>query len=65
MAVMAEAVEDGAGQSGVIIEGGRPLCRDFVCGEDDGGSLVAGADNLEEEVAALLIEGKISEFVQN
>ena len=41
------------------------MCRDFVCGEDDGGSLVAGADNLEEEVAALLIEGKISEFVQD
>ena len=38
--------------------------RHFVGCEDNGGALVAGADDLEQEVAALLIQGEISEFVE-
>ena len=64
MAVVAESVEDGTGQGGVVIEGGGPLCGHFVCGEDDGVALVAGADDLEEEVAALLVQGEIAELIE-
>ena len=65
MAVMAQPVENGAGQGRVVIEGGGPLGWHFVGGEDNGGALVAGADDLEQEVAALLIQGEISEFVED
>ena len=64
MAVMAQSVEDGTGQGGVVIECRGPLGWHFVGGEDNGSALVAGADDLEQEVAALLIQWEISEFVE-
>lgn len=65
MAVVAEAVKDGAGEGGVVVEGGGPLGGDFIGGQDDGGTFVAGADDLEEEVAAMLVEGEVAQFVED
>jgi hypothetical protein len=49
VAVVKEAVEHG-GDGGVAVEGGRP--EDLAGGQDDGVTLVAGADDLEEQVVS-------------
>ena len=62
---MAEPIQDGAGQSGIVVKSGSPLCGNIVGGENDGCPLVTGADDLEEEVAALLVQGQVAEFVED
>ncbi len=63
--VVEEAVEDGGGDGGVSVENGGPVFERFVGGEDDGAALVAGADDLEEEVGAALVDGEVADFIQN
>ena len=65
VAMMAEPVEDGTGKGSIVVEGRCPLSRDFVGGENDGALLVACADDLEEQIAALLVEREVSEFVED
>ena len=63
--VVEKAVEDGGGNGAVAIEDGGPLLEGFVGGEHDGAALVALADDLEEEVGAALIDGKITDLVKD
>ncbi len=63
--VVEEAVEDGGGDGGVAVEDGGPLFEGFVGGEDDGALFVAGADDLEEEVGAALVDGEVADFIQD
>jgi len=37
----------------------------FDGGEDDGVAFVSGADDLEEEVCAALVDGEVSDFVED
>ena len=60
-----EAVEDGGGQGGVVVEERGPLFEGFVGGQDDGAAFVAGADDLEEQVGALLVDGQVADFVED
>jgi hypothetical protein len=49
----------------VLIEkDSRPLLEGFVGGEHDRAALLALADNLEKEVGAALIDGKIADLVK-
>ena len=59
-----KAIEDGGGDGAVAVEDCRPLLEGFVGGEHDGAALVALADDLEEQVRAALIDGKITELVE-
>jgi hypothetical protein len=62
--VVEKAVEDGGGNGAVAVEDCGPLLEGFVGGEHDGAALVALADDLEEEVCATLIDGKITELIK-
>jgi hypothetical protein len=61
--VVKEAVEDGGGNGAVAVKDSGPLLEGFVGGEHDGAALVALADDLEKEVGAALIDGKIADLV--
>ena len=65
MTVVAEAVKDGTGEGGIVVEGRWPVCGDFVGGEDDGGAFVASADDLEQEVSSALVEREVAKFVED
>jgi hypothetical protein len=65
VAVVEEAVEHGGGDSGVAVEDGGPLLEGLVGGQDDGTAFVAGADDLEEQVGSALVDGQVSDFVED
>ena len=47
-AVVHDAVEDGGGDGGVVVEGLLPFLVDAIGGDDGGGVFVASGDDLEE-----------------
>ena len=55
--MMQDAVENGRGERGVVVEDGRPLLEDLVGGQHDGALFVALADNLEEQVRPAIVDG--------
>ena len=63
LAMMEEAVEDGAGD-GFVAEDGVPLMKGAVAGNDDAAAFVPGAEDLEEEIGALLADGEVADFVE-
>src|SRR3984893_16231094 len=48
-----------------IAEHARPFAERKIGGDDDGGALVESADEVEQELAARLGEGKIAQLVEN
>ncbi len=48
-----------------IAEHARPFAERKIGGDDDGGALVEPADEVEQELAARLGEGKIAQLVEN
>jgi hypothetical protein len=58
--VVQDAIEDGGGEGGVVIEDGGPVLEDLVGGQDDGSALIALADDLEEQVGAAFVDGQIA-----
>lgn len=63
--VMKESVQDRGSEGGVVVEDFGPGFVGLVGGEDDGASFVALADYLEEEVGAGLVDGQITEFIND
>src|SRR5271163_539948 len=63
--MMEEAVEDGGGDGGVTVEDGGPLLEGFVGGDYDRAAFVACADDLEEKIGPALVDGEITDFIQN
>ena len=61
---MEEAVEDGGGDGGVTVEDGSPLFEGFVGGDDDRAAFVALADDLEEKIGPALVDGKITDLIE-
>ena len=62
-AVMEEAIEDGGGQCGVIVEDARPLFVDRISGYDGCAVFIASAYDLEEQVGAMFVHRQIAQFV--
>ena len=60
-----EPVEDGRGHGGVVIEDFRPVLVHAIRRDRDGTSLVALADDLEQQVGADLVDGVITELVED
>jgi len=57
ISMMQEAVQDGGSDGAVIVKNGGPLFKGFVRGQNDGTAFVTLADDLEEQVGAMLIDG--------
>ena len=64
VAVMGEPVEQGGRHLGVA-EDARPVGEGEVGGDDDRGSLVKPADQVEQELAAALRERQVAEFIEH
>ena len=62
--VVDEPVDHGGGDGGVA-EDFSPASKGFVGCDDEAGSLVAGADELEEQVGGLGFEGDVADFVDD
>src|SRR5262249_4911172 len=63
--VVQDAIEDGGGQGAVIVEDLRPVLVDAVGGDHHRRTLVALADDLEQQVGTVLVDGKVAELVDN
>ena len=63
--VVKESVEHSGGNGAVVIENRGPLFVGFVGGQGDGTAFVTLADDLEEQVGAMLINGQVTEFIQD
>ena len=63
-AVMREAIKQRGYHCGVTEDGG-PFSEGEVGGDDDGGSLVEAAYQVEEELASGLGEGQIAQLVED
>ena len=62
--MMGETVEQRGGHLGVAEDGG-PFAEGEVGGDDDRGSLVEPAHQVEEQLPAGLGEGQVAEFVED
>jgi hypothetical protein len=62
--VVKEAVEGSGGNGTVAVKDSRPLLEGFIGGEHDGATLVALTDDLENEVSAALVDGKVADLVK-
>ena len=61
--MMQDAIQDCGGQGAVVVEDRRPVLEDIVGGQDDGAAFVSLADDLEEKIGAVLVDGQIPEFI--
>jgi hypothetical protein len=59
VSVVEKPVEDSGGDGGVAVEDGWPLFESPVGGQHDGTAFVAGADDLEEDVRAVLLDRQV------
>jgi len=62
--MMEEAVQHGRGDGAVVVEDTGPLFEGFVGGQHDGAPFVALADNLEDQVSAVLVDGQVADFIE-
>src|SRR6202049_3902035 len=63
--VVQDAVEDGGGQGAVVVEDLRPVFVGAVGGDHHRSALVALADDLEQQVCAVLVDRKVTELIDN
>ncbi len=61
---MGQAIEERCGHLGVA-EDARPFSEREVGCDDDGGSFVKPADEMEEQLSSGLGEGQITQFVED
>ena len=59
-AVMEQPIQDGGGDGAVVVEDLGPGFVAFVAGEQDRSAFVAVADDLEEELCALFVDGRLA-----
>ena len=60
-----EPVEDGGGDAGVVVEDSRPVLVGLVGGDDQRAAFIAFADDLEKEIGAGLVEGKVADLIED
>ena len=61
--VVEDAVEEGGGEGGVVVEDGGPVFEGLVGGQNDGAAFVALADDLKEQVGPAFVDGEIAQLV--
>src|SRR3974390_3641356 len=62
---MEQAVQDGGGDGGIVVEDARPVFVRLV-GSDDGGALfVTAADDLKELIRAGFVDGQITQLIEH
>ena len=61
--VMEQPIEQCRGEGAVVVEDLGPVLVGAIGGDDDGAALVALADDLEEQVGAVFVDGQIAQFV--
>ena len=61
--VMEQAIEERGGERAVVVEDFGPVLICPICSEDDGTTLIALADDLEEQIGAVFVDRQIAEFV--
>ena len=59
-----DAVEDGAGDAGIMVEDLGPIFVGLVGRDDQRAAFVALADDLEEQVGAGLVARQVTEFIE-
>jgi len=64
LAVMGQPVEKRGGHLSVAKDA-RPFAEGEIGGDDDQGALIEAADQVEQQLATGLSEGKISKFVEH
>ena len=62
--MVSETIEQRCGHLGVA-EDARPFAEGEIGGDDDRGALIEAADQVEQQLATGLSEGKISKFVEH
>jgi hypothetical protein len=65
LGVMQKAVEECRGERAVVVEYFGPVLIHAVRRNYDGASLIPLADDLEEQVGAMLVDGEIAEFIND
>ena len=63
--VVHDAIENGGGQRAVIIEDLCPVLVDAVGCDHDRGALVALADDLEQQICTVLVDGEVAELIES
>src|SRR5262245_41800700 len=63
--VVEDAIQDGGGQGAVIVEDLRPVLVGTVGGDQHRRALVALADDLEQQICTVLVDGKIPKLVDD
>ena len=63
--VMQDTVEDCGGQRAVVVEDLGPMLVDAIGGDHDRRAFVALADDLEQQVCAVLVDRQVTELVDN
>jgi len=63
--VVEKTVQQGGGHGSITCENTGPVLEGDIGGDGDGAVLVAFGDNLEQELSTSLIEGEVSQFVNN
>jgi len=58
-----QSVEDGGSEGGVVVEDFGPFSVDTIGGDDGGAAFVSLADDLEQQVGAVAIDGEVADFV--
>ena len=58
-----QAIEERGGERAVVVEDLGPMLVGAICGEDDGATLIPLADDLEEQIGAVFVDGQIAQFV--
>ena len=65
LGVVQEPIQNGGGNGAVVVEDRRPLFEGLVGRQHDGTALVALADDLEEQVGAVLVDRQVANLVQD
>ena len=60
-----DSVQQGAGEGGIVVEDRGPVFESLVGGQHDGTTFVTLADDLKEQVGAVLVDGQVAEFVDD
>ena len=61
--VVQQAVKQGRGQDGIVIEDGGPLLVNPVGGDQGGPAFIAVAEDLKQAVRPELVDGQVAQFV--